>query len=115
METIRKINNYISSYWFFLILGAVVWVCLKTGRLPTFSSPDPKEVLANFDFLSAIYNYSTFFMLSGIVLNSWFLIKNLKCLGNLFEKSTIFFVVNFCFWLIETFIDPFGFNAWFFD
>jgi len=115
METLRKLNNYISSYWFFLILGAVLWTYLKIGRLPFYSSPDPKEVFANFDVLFAIYNYSTFFMLLGLVLNSWFIIKNFKNIGNLFEKSTIFFFVNISFWLIEIFIDPFGFNAWFFD
>lgn len=115
METIRKINNYISSYWLFLIFSTVLWVYLEIGKLPSFSSPDPKEVFPNFHILFAIYNYSTFFMLLGIVLNSWFIIKNLKNIGRIFEKSTIFFAINICLWLIEIFIDPFGFNAWFFD
>ena len=115
METIRKVNNYISSYWFFLIFSAVLWTYLKIGKLPSFSSPDPKEIFSNFKILFAIYNYSTFFMLLGIILNIWFLIKNMKNIWKVFEKSTIFFAVNISLWLIQIFIDPMGFNAWFFD
>jgi hypothetical protein len=115
METIRKINNYVSSYWFIIIFSAVLWTYLKIGKLPSFSSPDPKEIFSDFDILFAIYTYSTFFMLLGMVLNIWFLIKNLKNIGKVFEKSTIFFAANISLWLIEIFIDPMGFNAWFFD
>lgn len=115
METIRKVNNYISSYWVFLILSAVLWVLLKIGKLPSFSSPDPKEIFSDFEIIFAFYNYSTFFILLGIILNIWFFIKKVENIREMYEKSTVFFTINISLWLIHIFIDPTGYNEWFFD
>ena len=115
METIRKANNYFSSYWIVIISYAIISTYFKIGRLPSFSSPDPKQVISSYDILFTLYNYSTFLLLLGVVFNLRFLIRSVKRQERVFEWSTIFFLFNITLWLIEIFIDPFGFNAWFFD
>jgi hypothetical protein len=115
METLRKLINYLSSYWILILGFAVSYVFVRTGELPTLSYPDPEQFVPNYHILFTLYNYSTYIMVICFALNTIYVIRMLVKKDRIAEKSILFFIIVFSLWLLEIFVDPFGFNAWMFD
>ncbi|HBG71529.1 MAG: hypothetical protein A2W93_05960 [Bacteroidetes bacterium GWF2_43_63] len=115
METFRKAINYFSSYWIVVLYGTALYVYLKTGQLPEFSHPDPKEAIPGFETLFIMFNYSVFFILAGFVLNLIFIIRkwNIKIIFH--DGSFVFYLINATLWLINSRVDFLGVTEWFFD
>ena len=115
MNIFRKINNYLSFYWFIVLYGCVLYAFIKIGRLPELGKPDPKEVISNFSIFFSLFNYSTFFILLGLILNGFYLFNMFREKNRSIDFSLYFFMMNTILWMILFFIDPYGFKEWFFD
>lgn len=91
----------------------MIKVYIEYGRLPGYYTyPFLENVCANPELFFYFYFYSILFILFGVALNTWFVIKNIKVIKKVIDKSTIFFLINIFLWILEFKIDPLGFQSW---
>lgn len=116
MERLRKLNNYLSCYWFIILYGCVIYTAFKTGTLPQYENPSPRDIIINFDdCFFWPFNYIFCFLVAGIVLNGRYIYTCLRYTKERIDFSTRFFLASLLLFIIHITADPFGFLEWFVD
>lgn len=115
METIRKTINYFSSYWIVVLYGSAFYVFIKTGQFSEISRPDAPDILPHYQLLYKLFAYSTAFVVLGLILNLFFILKTMRFKIIVKDFSFIFFIINAMLWLLTLVVDYFRVLEWFLD
>ena len=116
MERVRKLNNYLSSYWFIILYGCVLYVTIKTGKLPQYENPSPRDIIIGFtNYCFWPFNYIFSSLVLGIILNGRYIYNCLRYTKQPIDFSAKFFMVSLLLFVIHITADPFGFVEWFVD
>ena len=115
LNLIRVLLNYLSVYWLVILFISVFYIFIVYGYFPELSRPDPKNVIPNFNILFIIYNSIGWTLIICLVLNTVHIFLSIINKKKWIDPSMIFLFINLMLLIIQIFIDPFGFNAWFFD
>jgi hypothetical protein len=120
MDKLRKVNNYLSCYWFIILYGCVLYTVFKTGKLPEYGNPSPRDVFAHFeDRYFWPFNFIFCFLVLGVYLNARHFYKlykqNISAKSVALDFSCKFFLINLLLFITQITVDPFSLVEWFVD
>jgi hypothetical protein len=124
MDKLRKVNNYLSCYWFIILYSCVLYIVFKTGKLPEYGNPSPRDVFTDFeDRYFWPFNFIFCFLVLGVYLNAIYFYKLYKKSGvtlSLSKRVTLdfsckFFLINLLLFIAQITADPFSLVEWFVD
>jgi len=116
LKKVGIILNYLSSIWIIFLYAYFFVVAIKVGHLPSFSFPDPKEVIPIHNTIHYLYFISAFiFFSASILLNIFLGIFGLIKKKRLLHYSIFILFTNILIYMCLPYIDFFGVFAWFMD